>query len=101
MMTTLLMFPLALAILAVAAAWREYRVALRTMPSSLMVICPEDQTRAEVRIDPRLAARAETFAIPLDLRLASCSHWPERGGCDQRCLRQIAPGHTEIARTAA
>jgi hypothetical protein len=96
MLTYLVMFPLILGILAALGAAIEYRAALRTVREPLHVTCPADGHVTEVRIDPRIAARSETFAWPLDLRLNACGQWPARAGCDQRCLLQISPGHTEI-----
>jgi len=27
-----------------------------------------------------------------DLRVATCTDWPDRKGCNEACLAQIAPG---------
>ena len=48
-----------------------------------LVTCPENSEPAAVNVD---ALRA-TFSP--ELRLKSCSRWPERAECDQRCLTQI------------
>ena len=46
------------------------------------VRCPENHRPAGVRVDAWHAARG--------LRLTSCSRWPEKAGCGQECLSQIA-----------
>ena len=35
----------------------------------------------------------EAAAVTGKRRLTSCSRWPEREGCDQQCLTQIAAAH--------
>jgi len=47
--------------------------------------CPETGGTAEVRIDGRHAAMT-AIPGPPDLRVADCSRWPGRRGCDQACL---------------
>ena len=53
-----------------------------------VVLCPETITPEEVEVG---AIRAAWGAAreDLHLRLTSCSRWPERGKCGQRCLTQI------------
>jgi hypothetical protein len=41
-----------------------------------------------VRVDARHAAASGLASSP-DLRLESCSRWPDKAGCGQECLRQI------------
>lgn len=53
-----------------------------------LVTCPENSETAAVNVDALHAAVS-------DLRLSRCSRWPERAGCDQRCLQQIATNPTE------
>ncbi|MFB3826028.1 MAG: hypothetical protein ACE15B_04630 [Bryobacteraceae bacterium] len=48
-----------------------------------VVTCPENQQYAAVSAD---AGRA---ALSGELRLESCSRWPERAGCGQQCLAQL------------
>lgn len=48
-----------------------------------LVTCPENHQTAAVNVDAVHAAFS-------DVRLSTCSRWPERAGCDQRCLSQIA-----------
>jgi hypothetical protein len=50
-----------------------------------VVTCPETHDGAAVKIDALFAA---TWGGAL--RLSACSDWPERTGCDQACLTQIA-----------
>jgi len=52
-----------------------------------LVTCPENSETAAVSVDAFHAAFS-------DLRLRSCSRWPERQDCDQRCLRQIEASPT-------
>jgi hypothetical protein len=47
-----------------------------------LVTCPDNLETAAVNVD---ALRA-TFS---DVRLSTCSRWPEKAGCDQKCLAQI------------
>ncbi|HEX7421105.1 MAG TPA: hypothetical protein VF505_14540 [Thermoanaerobaculia bacterium] len=48
-----------------------------------VIICPETGNGAAVRIDALHAARTA------EVRLADCTRWPERAGCDEGCLPQI------------
>jgi hypothetical protein len=50
-----------------------------------IVRCPETGVTAEIQIDARHAA-ATAVPGPPELRVAGCSSWPERKGCDQACL---------------
>ncbi len=96
MLTQLLFVPIVLAILAMIFVVIDYRAALRDWSAPRQAICPRDNTPAEVQVDSRSAARTAAFGLPIHVRLSGCTHWPERVGCDQRCLRQIAPGHTAV-----
>jgi hypothetical protein len=96
MLIQLLIVPLALAAVAFILSAREYRVALADAQGSFEIVCPRDQKRATVTFDVRRAARTEAFGIPHHLRLQTCTFWPERGGCDQHCIKQVAPGHTHV-----
>lgn len=86
-------------VLAVYAA-----IALATwirLRGTLVVTCPETQTPAAVTVDIGHAA-ATAVREKADLKVAACSRWPGRMGCEQLCLAQIAasPGGTR-ARTMA
>jgi hypothetical protein len=49
-----------------------------------VIICPETQDGAVVTLKALQAATSG------QLKLSSCTRWPERAGCDQACLTQIA-----------
>ena len=49
-----------------------------------VITCPENLRPAGVTVE---AGRAVTLG---SFRLADCSRWPERAGCGQQCLAQIA-----------
>lgn len=53
-----------------------------------LVTCPENSEPAAVTIDPKHVFMTGAVGEP-DLRLSSCSRWPERQECAQECLRQI------------
>jgi hypothetical protein len=53
------------------------------------VNCPEEEKSALMNID----AKAATLAVAqgkTQLRVINCSLWPEKRGCAQRCLEQVA-----------
>jgi hypothetical protein len=53
-----------------------------------VITCPENLRPAGISVDAaRVAARAFTGT---QLQLATCSRWPERAGCGQDCLSQVA-----------
>jgi len=78
----------AIVVLAVAAValgravwlWWTYR-------GARVITCPENLRPAGVFVDAVHAAKP--FEKIPELRLASCSRWPERAGCGQECLKQI------------
>ncbi len=53
-----------------------------------VITCPENQRPAGVRVDARHVLLTGLEGKP-DLRLQSCSRWPERQDCGQACLTQI------------
>ena len=65
-----------------ALAWWRFR-------GQRVIVCPETHSAAGVVVDARHAAASSILGAP-ELRLASCSRWPERAGCGQECLGQIA-----------
>jgi len=79
----------------------DYRSALRDWSSPRETICPRDNTPVKVQVDARSAARTAAFGLPIHVRLSGCSHWPERAGCDQRCLREVSPTHTAVVTKTA
>lgn len=63
------------------SAWWKYR-------GRRVVTCPENQSPAGVSLDTGHAV-ATALGGPAQLRLESCSRWPEKAGCGQPCLSQI------------
>jgi len=53
-----------------------------------VITCPENQRPAGVTVDARHVLFTTLEGKP-DLRLKSCSRWPEHQNCGQECLRQI------------
>jgi len=78
----------ATAALAGIGAIRLARIWLR-YHGAMVVRCPETQRAAGVEVDARRAALTPP-GRPADLHLAACTRWPERAGCGQECLSQIA-----------
>jgi len=64
-----------------ASSWMKFR-------GKRLITCPENQRPAGVRVDAGHAA-ATSFGPHLELRLSSCTRWPEKAGCGQQCLHQI------------
>jgi hypothetical protein len=53
-----------------------------------VITCPENRRPAGVLVDTRHVLLM-TLEGKTDLRLKSCSRWPEHQNCGQECLRQI------------
>jgi hypothetical protein len=53
-----------------------------------VITCPENHRPAGVQVDTAHAVFS-TLEGNQELRLRSCSRWPERQDCGQQCLRQI------------
>jgi len=70
----------------IAAAFLKYR-------GPRVVVCPENREMVAVTVDAGHAALTAPRGRP-DLRLESCTRWPEKAGCGQECLGQVesAPG---------
>jgi hypothetical protein len=64
-----------------AEAWTRYR-------GTRVVVCPENREVVAVRVDAAHAAATAPQGHP-DLRLESCTRWPEKASCGQECLGQI------------
>lgn len=62
-------------------AWWKFR-------GARVVRCPENQKPAGVVVDASHAAATALGHVP-ELRLSSCSRWPEKAGCGQACLAEI------------
>lgn len=69
-------------VLAGRAAW-----ILATFRGRRVIACPENRRAAAVTVDRWAALRM--LYEPAHLRLANCSRWPEKAGCDQQCLAEI------------
>lgn len=69
------------AIFVAVRAYLKYR-------GTRLITCPETRMPAAVRVDKGHAAATTAVGEP-DLRLASCTRWPEREHCGQECLSQI------------
>jgi len=80
-----LILVMALATVAIAwrvgSAWWRYR-------GNRAIICPENLRPAGVVVDAAHASVTGLGGGP-ELRLSSCSRWPEKSGCGQECLAQI------------
>jgi hypothetical protein len=66
---------------AIARAYRRFR-------GPRVVTCPETGTAVAVELNAGKAAFTGAFDEP-ELRLSSCSRWPERQDCGQECVKQI------------
>jgi hypothetical protein len=66
----------------------RFSLAYFRLRGTRVVSCPTDHTQAAVDISARKAA-AGAMVGKGGFTLTSCSHWPERQGCGQRCLSQI------------
>jgi hypothetical protein len=63
-------------------AWRRAR-------GVRLITCPENEQPAAVTVDAMDAGLAAAVNQP-SFHLQSCSRWPEKLGCNQACLSQIA-----------
>jgi len=61
--------------------WLAYR-------GTRIVVCPETREMVAVEVDARHAALSAPQGRP-ELRLESCTRWPERKECGQECLGQV------------
>lgn len=76
-------------------------LALRTyfrMRGARVVVCPETRAPAGVTVDATHAALSALRETP-DIRLGSCTRWPEREECDQACVAQIVAAPEETLAT--
>lgn len=87
MITILLIFAIAF-VLSWIPALVLYLVARRRESGDRAVTCPESKEAAVVRLDSGHAAWTNLRGEK-DLRLESCSRWPERADCGGGCLREI------------
>ena len=54
-----------------------------------LITCPETRTAVAVDVDAKHAAYTAVRSGQPELRLTSCSRWPEREDCGQECLLQV------------
>lgn len=67
---------------------RRLAVAFARYRGTRVVVCPENRELVAVEVDARHAAFTASQGR-IDLRLDSCTRWPEKAGCGQECLGQI------------
>jgi hypothetical protein len=65
-----------------------YSLRRRRDSGERVITCPETRTAEVVRVDAGHAAWTDLRGEK-ELRLQSCSRWPERADCGQDCLAQI------------
>jgi len=53
-----------------------------------VITCPETRKPAAIKVDAAHAAFTAAVSQP-ELRLKSCSRWPDRDDCGQECLLQV------------
>lgn len=59
-----------------------------------VVTCPETEAPAAVKLDIAHATRTAASG-EMELRVRSCSRWPELQGCGQPCLEELAAAPAE------
>jgi hypothetical protein len=96
--------PLFIALVFVAVLLVYLVIAARTWArarGARIVVCPETRLPVAVNVDVGHAV-ASALWEKTDLKLTSCTRWPERQDCDQPCVRQIevAPSASSAARSA-
>ena len=63
---------------------------VRVYRGTRLVACPETKRPAAVELDALRAAVTLFGDEPGRFRLANCSRWPEKAGCGQECLSEVA-----------
>jgi hypothetical protein len=86
-MTVQVFVPLLLAAVLAVYLGIAIRTAYR-MRGKRVVVCPETKQPAGVTVDVGHAATTAVWE-KADVRLKTCSRWPERHDCDQPCVAQI------------
>ncbi len=86
-MLTWLIVVIALAALALLA-FRAFGRPFLKYRGKRLITCPENRQPAAVDIDARHASATAALGR-IELRLGSCTRWPEKRNCAQECLRQI------------
>ena len=64
-------------------AYRQYRY-------RKVITCPQTHGLAEVSLKAGMAALGAACGQPV-IRVRSCSLWPKRKGCDEKCVRENWP----------
>jgi hypothetical protein len=90
-------------ILAIAALGFVYVVvpvaagAYRRFRGTKLPTCPATHAIAAVKLDAKHAALTAAVGAP-DLRVKTCSRWPEHRNCGQECVRELddAPVATSL-----
>jgi hypothetical protein len=86
-----LLIALAAAILVLAGVGIRTLRTYRSYRGKMLVRCPETRRPVGVDVDARHAALHQREGKP-ELRLWSCTRWPERADCGQDCLSQVERG---------
>lgn len=89
MTTTAEALLLVVSLAALYVALRATLGAYLTFRGTRVVTCPETGTPAGVGVDAAHAGMTALCHVP-ELRVASCSQWPEHRDCGQACLARIA-----------
>jgi hypothetical protein len=85
----------ALLLCAIPLSWAVIH-ARRLYGGIKVLACPETLAPVAVKLQAGRAALTGLTGRP-DLRVRSCSRWPEKRGCGQECLRQIGPARKTCA----
>jgi hypothetical protein len=92
-MSTTTFILLLLGLVVVVYAGLAVRMFIR-MRGTRVIVCPETNKPAAVTVDAAHAALSAVWELP-EVRLDSCTRWPERADCNQACSGQIAVAPTE------
>lgn len=74
-------------------------VAWFRMRGTRVVVCPETNDAVAVTVDAAHSAMSALWENG-DIRIKTCTHWPERQDCDQGCAAQIAIAPHDTRATA-
>jgi hypothetical protein len=85
--TLFLIFGILLFVSLVPIVWIAVRTGIRER-GPRVITCPENGCRAEVEVASWKSGVAAALGERRH-RLASCSRWPEKEGCDQACVEEI------------
>ncbi len=89
MTTTLILLGLAVVATALFFILRPALPKLLQLRGKRIVTCPETGRKVTVEVDARRAAVGTVRGGDEGLRLRTCSLWPERADCHQKCVGQI------------